>query len=143
MPLWSIFLSTVISLLLALINIGSSVAFNAFTGLVIAGFYSSFLVSAVIVLVKRSTKQDVPIRWGPFHLGRAGIPINVISIMYSIIGILFSFFPPAVDPTPTTMNWSIAVYGGVLLFSLLFWAVHGRTVYTGPIIDIPNVGNTK
>lgn len=34
------------------------------------------------------------------------------------------------------MNWSVAVYGGALLFSLFFWAVYGRKVYTGPIIEI-------
>ena len=73
-----------------LINIGSYVAFNAFTGLVIAGFYSSFLVAASLILLKRLTKQDVPVRWGPFTLGRAGIPVNAFSIAYSIIGIFFS-----------------------------------------------------
>ena len=34
------------------------------------------------------------------------------------------------------MNWSILVFGGVLLFSLLFWAIQGRKVYTGPIMEI-------
>ena len=136
MPLWSILCSCVISLLLALINIGSSVAFNAFTGLVIAAFYSSFLMAAGIILVKRLTPQDPPIEWGPFKLGRFGVPVTLVSIAYSIIGIFFSFWPPSVEPTATSMNWSVAVYGGVLLFSLVFWAVHGRNVYTGPIIEI-------
>ena len=136
MPLWSIVCSTVISLLLALINIGSTVAFNALTSLVIAAFYSSFLVAACVILLKRVTRQDSPIRWGPFSLGRAGLPVTIFSIVYSIIGIFFSFWPPSVSPTATSMNWSIAVYGGVLLFSLIFWAVYGRKVYTGPIIEI-------
>ena len=136
MPIWSIVCSTIISLLLALINIGSSVAFNAFTGLVIAGFYSSFVIAASVILLRRLTRKDIPIRWGPFRLGRAGIPVNVIAIAYSIVGIFFSFWPPGVDPTATTMNWSVAVYGGVLLFSLGFWAVHGRKVYTGPIVEV-------
>ena len=136
MPVWSILCSTMISLLLALINIGSYVAFNAFTRLVIAGFHSSFLVAASLTLLKRLTKQDVPVRWGPFTLGRAGIPVNVFSIAYSIIGIFFSFWPPSINPTPTSMNWSVAVYGGVLLLSLAFWAVHGRNFYTGPILEI-------
>ena len=133
MLVWSIVCSTVISLLLALINIGSTVAFNAFTGLVIAGFYSSFLVAASLILLRRLTNQDIPVRWGPFTLGRAGIPITLIAIAYSIIGIFFSFWPPGVDPTATSMNWSVAVYGGVLLFSFGFWAIYGRKVYKGPI----------
>ena len=136
MPLWSIFCTTVISLLLALINIGSSVAFNALTSLVIAAFYSSFLVAASVVLLKRVTKQASPICWGPFTLGRAGLPVTIISIAYSIIGIFFSFWPPSVDPTAISMNWSVAVYGGALLFSVIFWAVYGRKVYKGPIIEV-------
>ena len=135
MPVWSIFCSTVISLLLALINIGSTVAFNAFTGLVIAGFYSSFLIAASLILLERVTKRDTPVNWGPFTLGRAGIPVNLVAMAYSIVGIFFSFWPPEVDPTPTSMNWSVAVYGGVLLFSFGFWASYGRKVYTGPILE--------
>ena len=135
MPLWSILCSTVISLLLALINIGSTVAFNAFTGLAIAGFYSSFLVVAVLMLLARTTKQDASFRWGPFRLRRLGVPVNVFSIAYSIIGIFFSFWPPNAGPTASSMNWSCAVYGGVLLFSLCFWFSYGRKVYTGPIIE--------
>ena len=136
MPLWSIFCSTVISLLLALVNIGSTVAFHAFTGLVIAGFYSCFLVVAILLLIKRLTHQDDSLRWGPFRLGRFGVPVNVFSIIYSIIGIFFSFWPPSIDPSPAKMNWSITVYGGVLIFCLCFWFVHGRKVYTGPIVEV-------
>ena len=136
MPLWSILFSTIISLLLALINIGSSVAFNAFTGIVIAGFYSSFLVVAVLILIRRLTKQDASFRWGPFRIGRFGVPVNIFSIAYSIIGIFFSFWPPSVNPTGTSMNWCIAVYGGVLIFSICFWFAYGRKVYTGPITEI-------
>lgn len=136
MPLWSIFCSTMISLFLALINIGSTVAFNAFTGLVIAGFYSSFLIAALLMLLKRLTKQKIPVEWGPFTLGRAGIPVSLIAIVYSIVGILFTFWPPSPNPTPTSMNWDVAVYGGVLLFSLVFWALYGRKVYKGPIVEI-------
>lgn len=136
MPLWPIVCSTAISLLLALINIGPSVVFNALTSLVIAAFYSSFLVAASVILLKRVTRQGAPIHWGPFRLGRAGLPVTIISIVYSIIGIFFSFWPPGIDPTAISMNWSVAVYGGALLFSLFFWAVYGRKVYTGPIIEI-------
>jgi hypothetical protein len=91
----------------------------------------------MVMLHKRLTVPDDKIVWGPFKLGRAGTPITILSIIYTIIGIFFSFWPATATVTATTMNWSIAVFGGVLIFSMVFWLVHGRKVYTGPIVEIP------
>lgn len=135
LPLYCIGLSTVISLCLALINIGSTTAFNALTYLVVASFYSSFVLAATVFLHRKLTTSGTDMTYGPFQLGRAGIPIILLSLAYSVVGIFFSFWPPASKVTPVTMNWSLLVFGGVLLFSLIFWAVHGRKVYTGPIFE--------
>ena len=132
LPYWSIGLSVFISLVFALINIGSTVAFNAFTSLLVAGIYSTFLVSISVMLYQRLRFYS-KIQWGPFKLGRFGVPINVVSLFYSIVGVVFSFFPPSAKPNAQSMNWSVTVYGGVLIFSLLFWVAHGRRVYTGPL----------
>lgn len=138
LPLGSIAFTVVVNCLLALINIGSSTAFNALTSLVIAAFYSSFLLSASMLLLKRLTLPADSIRWGPFRLGRLGLPINILSILFTIIGFFFSFWPPSHEVTAKTMNWSIVVYGGVMLFSIFFWLIHGRSVYTGPVIEVHN-----
>ena len=136
LPLWCIGLSAVISLLLALINIGSATAFNALTSLVIASFYSTYLISSSVLLYKRLTTPASKMRYGPFSMGRYGVPVTVLAIIYSIIGIFFSFWPPTKEVTAATMNWSVAVFGGAILFSLGFWVIHGRHVYTGPIIEV-------
>jgi len=136
LPLYSIGLSTVISLLLALVNIASTAAFTALTSLAIAGFYSAFLVPALVMMYKRLTVDANKIRWGPFKLGRAGTTINILAIIYTVISIFFSFWPTTPKVTALTMNWSVAVYGGALIFSLVFWAVHGRKVYKGPISEL-------
>ena len=136
LPLWCIGLSTTISLLLSLINIGSSTAFNALTSLVISAFYSTYLISACVLLYKRLVTPSSEARYGPFSMGRFGIPIILLAIVYTIVGIFFSFWPPTRQVTAETMNWSIAVFGGVILFSLVFWMVYGRKVYKGPIIEV-------
>jgi choline transport protein len=74
--------------------------------------------------------------YGPFRLGPAGIPIIIVSLMYSVIGIFFSFWPGTPRPDVLTMNWSVVVFGGALVLSMLFWLVHGRKVYTGPILEV-------
>lgn len=138
LPLWSIGLTTLINLLLALLNIGSDAAFSAFTSMIIVGFYSSFIVVAGVILHKRMKGPDSAIQWGPFKLGRAGIFINLFAIVYSILGIFFVVWPPSAQVSASTMNWSIIIYGTVLMFSLLFWLLHGLKVYTGPLIEIDN-----
>lgn len=125
-----------ISLLLALINIGSSTAFNALTSLVIAAFYSSFVISASVLLHKRLTTPEHEMNYGPFQNGRFGVPVIIGSIIYSIIGIFFSFWPGSLNPTLVNMNWSVVVFCGAMVLSMGFWFVHGRLVYTGPIVEI-------
>jgi hypothetical protein len=88
------------------------------------------------MLHKRLTVPESQIIWGPFKLGRAGVPITILAIVYSLIGIFFSFWPPTVHVTRINMNWSVAVFGGAVLFCLVFWLVYGRRVYKGPIIEI-------
>ncbi|ERF70773.1 hypothetical protein EPUS_08331 [Endocarpon pusillum Z07020] len=136
LPLYAIGLSTIVSLVLALINIGSSTTFHALISLTIAAFYSTFLLSAGILLHKRLTTPYGHIHYGPFRLGRLGVPIIILSILYSVIGFFFSFWPPSPRPTAVTMNWSVAVFGGTTIFSLVFWLIYGRKVYTGPLIEI-------
>ena len=88
------------------------------------------------MLHKRLTTPASEIAWGPFQLGRFGLPINIAAIVYTVIGIFFSFFPASAEVTPLTMNWSVLVFGAAMIFSLVFWAVHGRKVYRGPVMEV-------
>ena len=127
-----------INLLLALINIGSSVGFGAFISLIIASYYSSFILAASVMLNKRLTAPNDQIPWGPFKLGRAGVPITILAIAYSLVGTFFSMWPIMVKPTIQSMNYCVLVYGGTLILSLLFWVLYGRKHYTGPVLEIRN-----
>lgn len=136
LPVWAIGTSVVINVLLSLVEIGSTVAFNAFLSLAIAGFYSSFLISALVMLFYRLRTPESMIPWGPFRMGRAGTPTTIFSIIYSAQGMFFSFWPPDSKVTPASMNWSMVVYLGILCISLVFWLSHGRKVYKGPLVEI-------
>lgn len=139
LPLWAIGATTIINLLLALINIGSSVGFGAFLSLIIASYYSSFILAAAVMLNKRLTTPNSQIPWGPFRLGKLGVPITVIAIAYSMLGGFFSMWPTAVNPSLESMNYCILVYGGALLIAGVFWVLYGRKTYTGPVIEIENL----
>ncbi|KAL6716672.1 hypothetical protein ACLMJK_006240 [Lecanora helva] len=134
LPLYAIGATTVINALLALINIASSVAFNAFVSLIVISYYCSFLLAASVMLHKRLTTPDSALPWGPFKLGRAGVPVTIVAIAYPVFGAFFSLWPPSARPDAESMNYSILVSGAVILFSLLFWAFYGRKYYKGPVL---------
>ncbi|KAG7006903.1 hypothetical protein G7Y79_00012g032390 [Physcia stellaris] len=96
LPLYSITTTVVLNLLLGLINIGSSIGFDAFISLIVTGYYSSFILAASVRLTTSTS---------PFRLGRAGVPVTVAAIAYSVLVGFFSMWPPVVAPDAEEMNW--------------------------------------
>ena len=136
LPLWSTGVTALISLILALVNLGSPTAFTALTSLTVAGFYSTFLVSAALMLHKRLTTPSSEIFWGNFRLGRAGVPVTTCAMVYSFIGFFFSFWPQSLPEGLSTFNWSSVVYFGFVVIAVFFWTFHARKTYTGPKIEV-------
>ena len=133
LPLRSIGFCAIVSAIIGLINIGSTVAFNAIVSLTIAGLFISYLTAIVLMILKRVKRETIEV--GPWWLGWAGLPINVLSACFLIISVLFSFFPPATPVTLMTMNWSCLMWGGSTLIGLVYYAVLGRKIYNGPVVE--------
>ena len=87
------------------------------------------------MLYKRLTTKSSDFLWGPFHLGRAGVPLSINALAYSVVGWIFSFWPPTAVLTVATFNWSIVVYFGIIVLAVVWWAVSARYTYTGPKIE--------
>jgi hypothetical protein len=64
------------------------------------------------------------------------LPINVFSVAYLCFAIIFTFFPTAANPTPVDMNWSILVFGVVVIFAVIQYLAHGRLVYQAPVTQV-------
>lgn len=126
-------MTAVFNALLALINLGSTTAFNAIVSLIVAGLFSSYLISIGLMIRKRLLNEPIP--FGPWRIGRAGLAVNIIAFVYTLIAMVFSFFPPALPVTPQNMNWSIVVYSFVLISGGIFYAIQGRKQWNGPIMN--------
>lgn len=61
--------------------------------------------------------------------------VNVIGLIYTLITLFFSFWPSTAVVTPVNMNWSILLFGGSLIFSVVFYLVWGKKSYKWPIVD--------
>lgn len=131
LPLRAVLFTVMVSTLLSLINIGSTIAYNNITSLGVNALLSSYIVSISSVSLKRWRKE--PLLPRRFSLGRAGFAINVFSVLFLILVYIFCFFPPVPNPALEEMNWSILIYGVVVLFSLLYYFLKGRHVYVGPV----------
>jgi choline transport protein len=68
---------------------------------------------------------------GQFALGRWGPLLNYVSVIYCIITTVFFFFPGSPDPSPSDMNYAIAVFGIMIVIALISWFVKGRKTYLG------------
>ncbi|KAI8722995.1 hypothetical protein NCS52_00154100 [Fusarium sp. LHS14.1] len=66
---------------------------------------------------------------GQFSLGRFGSVINWVSVVYCVVTTVFFFFPSDPNPSGSDMNYAIAVFGIMLIITLVFWVVKGRITY--------------
>lgn len=153
-PLTAVAITAFISVLLTLIGIGSSIAFNNIISITVVGLYASYLVAIVLLLWRRVTGAIRPVNesplettiintpnatltWGPFKMPHLlGIVVNVIAIVYTIIVFLFSFWPPMTPVVPSTMNFASLVFGFVVLGSVGWYVAVARKFYTGPVVEV-------
>ncbi|KIW90075.1 uncharacterized protein Z519_09506 [Cladophialophora bantiana CBS 173.52] len=134
-PTRAISVTTLFLMLLGLLNIAAITAFNAILSLAVVGLYLSYLLPVVVILWRR-IKNPKSLRWGPFELGRWGITLNIVSIIYTVFCCVFLVFPPYQPVTAQNFNYASVVLGGVLALSAAYWFIRGRKVYTGPAIEI-------
>ncbi|KAJ6083696.1 amino acid/polyamine transporter I [Penicillium canescens] len=130
-PLRALFLVASCIFALSFIQIGSTAAFNAILSLSTLGLYISYLIPLILLVLKRFTSpQDIP--QGTFSLGKFGLPMNLLAILFATYFVIFLPFPATVPVTAENMNYAGPVLGFVILFACGDWIVRGRHKWEGP-----------
>jgi amino acid transporter len=127
----AICITLIVTILLSLINIGSTVALLALTTLSRAALVSSYLVTISCVLLKRIRRQPLPRR--RWSLGRYGMDINIIALSFLYPLFIFISFSLTTPVVPSTMNWSYLIFGSVILFATAYYVIYGRKHYIPPV----------
>jgi choline transport protein len=157
-PVYAVAFTSIVASVLALVNIGSTTAFNGVISVSIAGLFSSYLLTSCLLLYRRctggivlssaaldththpsATTADSTVRatWGPWRIpGALGIANNAFACVYLLFVFFFSFWPSYADVTPENMNWSILVTGAIALLSAVYYLVWARRTYDGPVIEV-------
>lgn len=162
LPVRCILFTVIVSALLSLISIGSTTAFNDIVALVTSGYYSSYLMASGLLLYRRLTGaiaapgvEDSPYEpvnnvgrrlvWGPWRIpGLLGILINAFSVIYLTVAVFWSFWPSYYPVTAENMNYNILIIGTTLLLSIVYYIIHARKEYTGPIVEtVPSDSETR
>ncbi|KAK2764533.1 hypothetical protein FQN54_009228 [Arachnomyces sp. PD_36] len=130
-PLNAVIVSLIITVLLSLINIGSDVALFAIVSLTITSLMTSYIITISCLVIKRLRGQPLPPhRWS---LGKYGLAINIGALAFLIPLFVFAMFPLTAEVEPATMNWSVVMYGGMLIFSTAYYWLGGRHTYIPPV----------
>jgi choline transport protein len=130
-PMRAVLTSLVITSLLACINLGSATALNAINSLGGVSVLSSYIVTIGVLVHRRLFGPPLPPR--RWSLGKFGLPINIAALCITIPLWFFLLWPLEQPVTAVNMNWAIAMYGGVMLFAIVYYAIWGRHVYVGPV----------
>lgn len=131
-PVNSIIVSWLVTCLLALINLGSTVAFNNISSLSISGVMLSYIVSIGCIAWKRIKNE--PLLPSKFSLGRTtGLILNIIALIFVIAFFVLAMFPVFVNPTVQEMNWCVLILFGVIGLALVHYYVQGQYIYDGPV----------
>ncbi|KAF2786422.1 amino acid transporter [Melanomma pulvis-pyrius CBS 109.77] len=132
MPINSLILIGTCLMLLALINIGSSTAFNAFISLPALGLYISYFFPIFFIFIRRMTRSQ-PIPYGPFKLGVFGPFINLGAMLYIIFIVIWMPLPSFLPVTSENMNYAGPLIGAVIVGALADWCITGRKRFQIPI----------
>ncbi|KAJ4141663.1 hypothetical protein NW768_000879 [Fusarium equiseti] len=128
-PIMALILTTVIEMLLGLIYLGSSSAFNAFIAVGVIGLAASYGIPILLsMLTHRAGVNTAPWTFGK-HFGWV---INVLALAWICFEMVLFTMPVAIPVNPVTMNYAVVVFFGFMAISAVWYVVHARHVYKGP-----------
>ncbi|GAV83531.1 AA_permease_2 domain-containing protein, partial [Cephalotus follicularis] len=130
-PINAVWMSAFISFCMALTSLGSTVAFDAMVSIATIGLYIAYALP-IFFRVTLARKSFIP---GPFQLGRYGILVGWIAVLWVItISVLFSL-PVSYPITITTLNYTPVAVGGLLVLTVCSWIFSARHWFRGPITN--------
>ncbi|KAJ8127469.1 hypothetical protein O1611_g6167 [Lasiodiplodia mahajangana] len=128
-PIWALVLTTVVQLLLGLINLGSSSAFLAFVSVGVISLAVSYGIPIAISLTYRR-KEVQGAHWK--MPSAVGFVVNVIAVAWIVFELVLFSLPTVLPVTAVSMNYAIVVFVGFMALSAVWYGVYARKVYRGP-----------
>ena len=140
-PVRMVLVVSFLQMLLGLIYLGSSTAFNAVLSMAVLGMYASYFSPIIFMFIYGRRKSSSVVRElgsGMFNLGpRWGPLINVIAMLWLVLAMVFSTFPTVEPVTSENMNYCIVVtMGWVFIGAVYYYVFGGKKRFTGPVVEL-------
>ncbi|KAF2720144.1 amino acid transporter [Polychaeton citri CBS 116435] len=155
-PVNNVIVTIGFTVVMSLINLGSTTAFNAFLSVSVVALMATYTLSIACILRRRLNDKDpLPTaRWRLFgasapvgsregDLGKYGVPINAFAMLYSVWSFFWSFRPITRDVAPETVNWAVLIFGSIMIISAIAFVAHARKVYEGSVARVQRSVNVS
>lgn len=135
-PVRAVIIGFVLQALLGLLYLGNPTAFNAVLSLAIIGSYLTHLVP-IVYMITHGRPRMQPSQYGSFALSKTvGYVVNIVSVVWIVVVVVFSMFPLTMPVTAENMNYSSVVLVGWGLFGACFYYLAGgKEQYQVPYHD--------
>ena len=94
------------------------------------GLYLSYAIPLFFVLLRKLEGNHPP--YGPYHLGKWSIPVNIAGLVFSVFIVIFLPFPSMQPVTAANMNYAGPILAAVLVLALVDWFISGRKRFQVP-----------
>ncbi|KAL9610583.1 MAG: hypothetical protein Q9167_004734 [Letrouitia subvulpina] len=133
-PVNAVWFNTIIGILMTLLIFGGDLAVGALFSIAAIAAFVAFTLPVFIRVFFVGSR----FRPGPWNLGRASIPIGVLACAFVVLMIPILCLPSVTgsDLDATTMNWTCLVWGGPMLFVMIWWVVDAHKWFKGPKVNI-------
>ena len=122
-PIAALTLTTLVQMLLSLIYLGSSSAFNAFVSVGVVALAVSY---GIPIALSMSTGR-AGVNTAPWSFGsRVGWVINTVAVIWISFELVLFSMPPAIPIDASTMNYAIVVFVGFMTISAVWYGIHAR-----------------
>lgn len=127
--------SCCIAVLLSMIYLGSPIAFYAITSLNSVAMLQCYALSIGCLLWRRIAHPETIPR-ARFSLGRYGVLMNALSVIYSLWAFFWSFWPQEYPITAAGWNWASPLFVTILMVSMAWFFFRGKLRYVGPVVAV-------
>jgi choline transport protein len=119
-------------MLLSIIYVFSSTAFNAIISLQAMALSVSYIPPILFSTLRRLRTNDMPA--GPFNLGRGlGLANSICALVYLIFIVIWMPFPTVLPVTAKNFNYAGPLLGAVIIGALVDWMLGGHKRFKVPV----------
>jgi amino acid transporter len=133
LPLNALAVVGFVSVLISIVYIISSTAFNAIISLQALALNLSYVPPIFFVMLRKI--RGNPPNYGPFKIGRFGIAVNLFALAYLAYVITWMPFPQILPVTWTNFNYAGPLLGIVVIGALADWVIGGRKRFEVPVAN--------